>query len=38
MLLLTATLAQSSVLVSRPWRWTCAEFYRLGELGLFEGR
>src|SRR5271170_2543168 len=22
----------------RPMRWTCAEFHRLGDLGLFEGR
>ena len=22
----------------RPLRWTCAEFHRFGDLGLFEGR
>ena len=24
--------------VPRPMRWTCAEFHRFGDLGLFEGR
>ena len=22
----------------RPLRWTCAEFHRFGDLGMFEGR
>src|SRR5262249_41110799 len=24
--------------IPRPVRWTCAEFHRLGDLGVFEGR
>src|SRR5438270_5095976 len=30
--------AQAAPVVPRPVRWTCAEFHRFGDLGVFEGR
>ena len=29
---------RGAVIGPRPLRWTCAEFHRLGDLGLFKGR
>ncbi len=30
--------AQAAPAVPRPVRWTCAEFHRFGDMGVFEGR
>src|SRR5438270_3537640 len=30
--------AQAAPVVPRPVRWTCAEFHRFGDMGVFEGR
>ncbi|MCI0463479.1 MAG: Uma2 family endonuclease [Gemmataceae bacterium] len=30
--------APAAPVVPRPLRWTCAEFHRFGDMGLFEGR
>src|SRR5437588_8167824 len=30
--------ARAAVAGPRPVRWTCAEFHRFGDLGVFEGR
>ena len=30
--------ARAALAVPRPLRWTCAEFHRFGDMGVFEGR
>jgi Uma2 family endonuclease len=30
--------SQGALTVPRPVRWTCAEFHRFGDMGVFEGR
>src|SRR5207248_2091108 len=30
--------SQATLAVPRPVRWTCAEFHRFGDMGVFEGR
>lgn len=34
----TSSLAAPALTLPRPIRWTCAEFHRFGDLGVFEGR